>query len=184
MSNHYAYQTHGMYKNLVADIVHSLRKGDWPNEKEVLESLPAIPAGRGDMSIHFCVTKQGSIVLIAMEGTTELAHWHLDASDTGVVVDEASIMSIGRLQNTLEHFWDAYINKCTRIDMNHHRRGMTPQTMRSRHYFADQALRSWLEHKCVDITLRPGEVRIGNDVYHTNRSWRRSVRDMVGLSEK
>lgn len=179
MSKHYAYQTHGLYKSLVADIIHVLSYGACDNEKELLDNLPGIPTGVPSMSIHFSVTRNGTIIVDAQDEGNELAYWRLDQEDTKIDVERSAIMSIGRLQSTLERFWDTLVAKCTRID-THHRRGVARATMiTNRVYFADRVLKSWLTNKCIDVTIRPGEIRIGNDVYHINRSWRRDVRGML-----
>lgn len=179
MSNHYAYQIHGLYKSLVADVIHVLSYGACDREKELLDNLPSIPSGVTNMSIHFSVTLNGTIIVDAQNDGTELVYWELDQVDTKIDVERSAIMSICRLQSTFERFWDTLVSKCTRID-THHRRGVARATMiTNRTYFADRILKSWLSNKCVDVTIRPGEIRIGNDVYHMNRSWRRDIRGMI-----
>ena len=180
MSNHYAYQTHKLYRGLVCDIVHSLREGEWECEKELMDAMHPIPSGVSDLCIHFAVTKFGALELIATSADDTVARWLLDAACTHIDISRNSIMSIGRLQNTFERFWDTYISKCTRIDMHHKRRGTHAPIMNSRVYFADQVIKSWLNNGCIDIVVQPGEIRIGNQAYHTNRSWRRNVRELMG----
>lgn len=185
MTNHYAYQLHGAYKNLVSDVVHALRGSEWPEEVRVLDALPGIPSGVPDLDVQFIVTKMGSISLSATSGDSVLALWRLEPEVTGINEGTYQLMMIGKMQAAFDRFWDVFHSKCTRIDMNHNRRGVHAPTMNSRIFFTEKVLRLWLSESVgLVFRIRPGEISVGQDLYHTNRSWRRNVRELVGLGAK
>ena len=180
MTNRRILQTHKAYTSLVCDLVYALREGDWDKEAEVIQGLATIPSDVPDLEIQFAVTKVGSITMSATGEGSVLATWLLLPTVTGIEDKPTAIMQIGRLQAALETFWDTLQSKCMRVDMQHRRSGPAAGVMSSRTFFSDRMLRLWLgDHVGMIFTVRPGEIKVGTDRYHLNRSWRRDIRGML-----
>lgn len=180
-----------LYEQLIIDVVNSLRETPWTAAEcdRIFLSLPDLHYGVGigdhaldTLEITFTFDWSGNISVVSGSyqdsfHPDRLIRWDIGGAITGLKFPRPQVMLIGGLQEAFRQFHHRLVQACSR-QLQNRSRGSNPY-MSGDNYFADLAVRTWLESPKLTISVARDELVINDYKFRTGRTWRRDVRASV-----